>query len=732
MGLCYNIAFVFLFDKIYPEECSIIGTFQILNKEEKENTNKYIIKVLNISEIKYSKNTKLILYEKENFIPGDIIKTSGNFEKGDTSRNYKGFNYRKYLKTKKIYGIIYSDKSIFICNKININTLIEQLRLNFSNKIDELYNKNYNDFLKGILVGNSNNIDEKIKNNFQNSNISHILAISGLHISYVILGLNFILNKIIKNKKVRNYFIIIFLILFIFFTGFSPSCIRAVIMSSMIILAFNFNRKSNFYLNFITAFFIIILINPFFIHSVGMWLSFMGTLGIVVFHKVLFKICKFKLRKMKYKKLHLKIINIILLSVSAQILILPIMIYNFNTFSLTFMISNFFISFFIPLILCLGYISVFISFLNFPFIKIIIYIEEFLIFIVFKIAEICSNLPFSKIYIITPNILCFFIYYFFILLIIYLFKRRKKLFFKIILLKNVKKIFFKYFKKYFKILIIISLIIFINPINKNLEIYFVDVGQGDCTVIYTPSGKNIIIDGGEGNTDKYDYGEKVVLPYLLDRKIRKIDYMIISHADSDHIGGCFAILENLKVEKIILGLQSKESDQLKDLIKIAKEKKIEIKVVKSGDKLKIEKEVYIDILWPIEGEMVQENPLNNNSLVCKLIYKNFSMLFTGDIEKESEEKIVQFYKNTNKLNSNILKIAHHGSKTSSSPTFIEKVKPQIALIGVSKNNKFGHPNNGVIERLKSRNIKIYRTDKNGEIDIKVDKNGKYNILSIIF
>ena len=130
--------------------------------------------------------------------------------------------------------------------------------------------------------------------------------------------------------------------------------------------------------------------------------------------------------------------------------------------------------------------------------------------------------------------------------------------------------------------------------------------------------------------------------------------------------------------------------------------------------------------------MVQENPLNNNSLVCKLIYKNFSMLFTGDIEKESEEKIVQFYKNTNKLNSNILKIAHHGSKTSSSPTFIEKVKPQIALIGVSKNNKFGHPNNGVIERLKSRNIKIYRTDKNGEIDIKVDKNGKYNILSIIF
>lgn len=700
-----------------------------MNKEKKESTNKYVVKALIITKINHSKNTKLILYSKEDYIPGDIINIFGDFEKANLARNYKGFDYRKYLKTQKIYGIIYSDNSKFICNKITPISLVELGRQSFSDTINKLYNKNYNDFLNGILIGNSSNIDEKIKENFQNSNISHVLAISGLHISYLISGINFILKIVIKNKKMRNFIIILFLIMFIFFTGFSPSCIRACIMSCLIILSFNLNRRSNFYINIFISFFIIILINPFNIYSVGMWLSFMGTLGIVVFHKILFRIFQIKLRKVKFKKIFLKIIEIILLTLSAQIFIFPIIIYIFNTISLTFVIANFFISFFIPLILIIGYISVFLFYINFPFIKIIIYLEEILIFIVFKIADICSKIPLSKIYITTPNIIYFFIYYIFIFGIIYHFKKRKFHYLKIILSINLKQIFRnKYNKKYFRILIIIILIILINPINKlnrNLKIYFVDVGQGECSVIVTPKGKNIIIDGGEGNTDKYDYGKKVVLPYLLDRKIRKIDYMIISHTDSDHIGGLFAILENVKVDKIIIGIQPENSKQLESLIKIAKKKKIEIKVLQAGDKLKIEEELFIDILWPNKKDLIADNPLNNNSLVCKLIYKKFTMLFTGDIEKDAEEKIVHLYRNTNILESSFLKLAHHGSGTSSCQDILEIIKPKIALIGVGKNNKFGYPNNEVIKRLEICGTKIYRTDEYGEIIIEVDKNGKY-------
>ena len=155
-------------------------------------------------------------------------------------------------------------------------------------------------------------------------------------------------------------------------------------------------------------------------------------------------------------------------------------------------------------------------------------------------------------------------------------------------------------------------------------------------------------------------------------------------------------------------------------------RRLKLQLLRSGDELKIEKDLKIQILWP-KQEQIQENILNNNSIVAKLIYKNFSMLLTGDIEAIAEEEILKEYKNSNILNSTILKVAHHGSKSSSTQNFIEKVKPKISLIGVGENNTFGHPNEGVIERLKKINAKIYRTDEMGEIIIEVSKRGKLKI-----
>ena len=170
----------------------------------------------------------------------------------------------------------------------------------------------------------------------------------------------------------------------------------------------------------------------------------------------------------------------------------------------------------------------------------------------------------------------------------------------------------------------------------------------------------------------------------------------------------------------MIGKQFEESDNYKKLVKIAKEKKIIINIVNAGEKLEIEKELYFDVLWPEKEKNVAENSINNNSLVLKLNYKQFNILFTGDIEKIAEEEIVKKYK-SKELKADILKIAHHGSKTSSIEKFIDLVSPQIALIGVGENNKFNHPNEEVIDRLEKKNIKIYRTDKNGEISLKINK-----------
>lgn len=164
--------------------------------------------------------------------------------------------------------------------------------------------------------------------------------------------------------------------------------------------------------------------------------------------------------------------------------------------------------------------------------------------------------------------------------------------------------------------------------------------------------------------------------------------------------GIFTIIEELKIGKIIIGKQFENCENYNKFIKRVKEKNIKVHEVEKGQKIKIEKDIYVDILWPNSTNIITENSINNNSLVFKIIYKNFSMLFTGDIEEIAENQILQHYKdNLDVFKSTILKLAHHGSKSSSTEEFLDVVKPKIALIGVGENNKFGHPNSSVLERL---------------------------------
>lgn len=189
------------------------------------------------------------------------------------------------------------------------------------------------------------------------------------------------------------------------------------------------------------------------------------------------------------------------------------------------------------------------------------------------------------------------------------------------------------------------------------------------------------------------------MPYILDRGYTKIDTIIVSHFDTDHMTSLCQIMKKLKVKNVIIGKQFEDSENLQEFLKIAKEKNVKVNVVEAGDKISIEKNLYFHVLWPDSSNIITEKILNNNALVCKLYYKNFSMLFTGDIEESAEKELIKKYTDTNVLNSTILKVAHHGSKTSSIKEFVNLVKPKIAVIGVGKNNLYGHPSSEVIERL---------------------------------
>ena len=374
-------------------------------------------------------------------------------------------------------------------------------------------------------------------------------------------------------------------------------------------------------------------------------------------------------------------------------MIMPITILNFNTFSLTFFISNILASPLLGIIIILGFIAIFVSFVLNPISKILFFVLNLFLELLIFISEIVTKIPGSSILVKTPNLVSVITYYILILFINYFFiikknpiRRFQKKIIKICTIKNIKRII----KIIARIFLIISfLTMLVRVINPTLKIYFIDVGQGDCTLIITPKGKKILIDGGEGKNE-------ILLPYLLDRGINKIDYIIISHFDSDHCNGLIEVMEKIKVGKVIVSKQPGESEEYRNILEIIKRKNIEAYVVKAQDRITIEKDLYINILNP--AGKLEFNDLNNNAIVAKLIYKNFSMLFTGDIEK-AEENIAQKYKNN--LKSTILKVAHHGSKTSTNEEFLKYVEPQIALIGVGENNKFGHPNQQIIEKLKN-------------------------------
>lgn len=540
-----------------------------------------------------------------------------------------------------------------------------------------------------------------------------MLAVSGSHITYIISAFSILMEK--KNKRITKILTIIFLIFFMALTGFTASVVRASIMGILILTSGLVHRKSDTINNLGISSLIILICNPYTIIDAGFWLSFAGTMGIILLEEPInsyfqkFKICKIKPISW--------IINSFTITFAANIIIIPIMAYMFSTFSMTFWISNILAAPVMEFVTIYGFLMYFISIFLLPLAKFLGIILNFSLNSLIKIAEITSLIPGSSIYIKTPYLLECIIYYL-ILFLIFNWKRIKEKLENNKILEKIKKNSYKYIS-----IILISIILtntISNKIFQEIKIYFVDVGQGDSTLIQTIEGKNILIDGGGSEFGSFDVGESILLPYLLDRRITTIDYLMISHFDSDHIGGVFAILENLEVKNIIISKQGETSENLKKFYEITNNKGIRTIIVKKGDIVEIDKYSHFEILFP-EDNLIEDNILNNNSIVARFNSLDFSILFTGDIEEIAEKRLCELYSGTDKLEAFVLKVAHHGSKTSSTEEFLELVKPKIALIGVGKNNNFGHPNIDVIERLENMGSKIYRTDNCGEIIIRINR-----------
>jgi competence protein ComEC len=628
---------------------------------------------------------------------GDSLYIEGEFKKPEEARNYKGYNYKQYLKTKKIIGTVELEKAKIL--KSSNGSFIHNIQKYIKDTINGTLTDEEGNLLLAILLGDKDKLSEDIQESFKTSNLSHMLAVSGAHVSYIILGLTYVLQNSIIGKKNGKIVCIFFLLVFMAITNFTPSVTRACIMAVLTLFSGIVYRKSDVYTNISVAALITLIFNPYSLLDLGFQLSYGGTIGIIIF-----------IKRIQEKKSNSKVVNYIkqmaLVSIYANIIIIPIMMYHFNTVSLTFIISNIMASPILGIIVINGFLFIITSITVKPLTRLIAIFIKPILSILIKISQICSKLPFSNILVVTPYMFNVISYY---AIILYCIKSKKNNKCKIIICLLI-------------VLILINFIIYIFP--QKLRIFFIDVGQGDSTLIITPDKKTVLVDGG--GSDSFDVGEKVLLPYLLDRRILKVDYVLISHFDTDHCGGILTIMEKVKVKNIIISEQAEHSENYERFKKLMIHKKIRLIEVKKGDKIKIGRYSEFKILFPT-SRLLSENPLNNNSIVAQFNYNNFKMLFTGDIEKLAEQQILKTEKA--EIRADILKVAHHGSKTSSIPEFIKAVRPKIALIGVGKNNTFGHPNQQTIKNLENIKCRIYRTDLQGEIIIKIDQKGRMNVKS---
>ncbi len=700
MILIQNYKYENLYKK-YNDKDIICKAEIISDLIQNDYKNVYKIRVISINEEKkIFRNSKLYVYvNKKNSKKikyGEKVIIKGVFKEPNGRRNYKGFNYKEYLKTLKIYGSINaeniesSEEFVFytsiksINKKINLLVVLNNLKNEIKENIKQYFDKETSALLIGILLGSKEDIKEEQIEEFSQSNILHILAVSGMHVIYIILIFNFLCKKLFT-KKVGNFITSIILVVYMIITDLSPSVVRAVVSGIIVLFSEILYLRSDKWENIGTSCLILLMCNPFALENVSLILSYSATLGILIIKNdfsLMYKNCIQKIeRKNEYRrrrkekiflklsknKFYKKLIEAVILTLSVNFILIPINMYYFNKINLFSLIIPIIISFIIGPIMIIGIAFIILSFTKIQIILIIISkIESNLLKIMSILGHLGSIIPCNNVFVITPNAFEILIYYIsvFLSIKIAVVYSKNNLSQTDIRIKNLVNLFkFRCIRNKKRIISVFMCVIIIfsvfNCYPRNLRIYFIDVGQGDSTLLITPYNRSILIDGGGSKSSSFDVGKNTLLPYLLNRRIKKIDYLFISHFDSDHCEGLMYIIENLKIGTIIIGKKYELCDNYKKFVSIVENKKIKVKIVEAGMKINIEKDIYFNILWPDSENMISDNAINNNSLVCKLLYRNFSILFTGDIEKKAEELILS--KNIN-LKADVLKIAHHRFK----------------------------------------------------------------------
>ena len=699
------------------EACYAVGKVQLLSDPSRAVPAKFLIRFQELIPLRYGKHLTL----------------TGVLRQPDTQRNPGGFDYRAYLARQNVSGIIYHQGLLDIGEQSGFPPLrwIEALRVRTEQIIDNAYsgletlptNALHAKLLKAILLGKRSDVPSETLDTFRNSGTFHVLAVSGLHVGLVAMFCYIALSTFRIPKKMLSLLTILAVLIYACLVGFRPSVFRASLMAILFLFAIIIDREADLFNLLAVAALALLLLNPMQLWDVGFQLSFVAVASIVYLvpkmEKPFRKLWESaesddvsNLQKIKNTAVKWLVLSY-LVTFAAQLGTGPLIAVHFyRAYPLGIIVGPFAVGL-VSLVVGVGIVSVCVGFIWLPLAKLLALVNHAIIFIFLKLIGVFGQ-EWGIIKLAQPTLGLIVVYVAVCIGITH----------------------WRYVHKQRRIASLIGLSVIaiwvwdsaLHEKGRMLEVITLDVGQGDAAIIRFPDGKTMLIDGGiqrsyydekREREVEYDVGERIIEPYLDAHGIRKLDLVMLTHPDIDHGGGLAHILQNYNIKWIIgipdMQLESQTHQRLRS---IAKAQGISYSFPDKGN-VELTSTATLNLLHPIDAAStdLMDRDKNDDSLVVKLSYGEVDILFTGDIESKAETHLIASRQD---LRSEIIKVPHHGSRTSSSAQFLDAVQPRYAVFSLGKGNRFQFPHVDVVARYRERNCVQLRTDQLGAIVLKTD------------
>lgn len=659
----------------------------------------------------------LVYSSNGGYRPGNIIKADGRYVPFQISRNEGNFNQRQYQQSRKWEFRVYADSETLLSQQENkYAVFLGGLRAKMKGVFVDAMDDADAGLMADMALGEKSLLDPEVKALYQDAGISHILAISGLHVSILGMGLLSFLQRLGCNRKWSAILAAAIVCSFCIFSGMEVSTVRAVGMFLLMMAAQVLGRSYDSITALCASAAVQLWNNPFLPEYAGFLFSYGAVLGVVVVWKIVWraKEAQEKERRKKETKrrreegrkcgrlqqVGQKLCDIICVSVCIQLATLPLTLYFYYEVPVYGVFVNACILPFVGILLFLGFAGGLLGIL-FPALGAVILTPAgWLLAFNEAVCTMAGKLPFANFIAGKPPVEMLFAYYSVLGVCLYLIWRRGKT------------------RYLWGIVLMLACLLFVRG-NARFEVDVLDVGQGDGILVQNENGEHFFVDGG--SSDVASVGKYRILPFLKSRKIRSVKGWIVSHADADHVNGLMEILQQgYPVETLILARDMVRDEAMESLLQAAKEAECQVMYVSPGMRFGSGSAVFTVLAPNGSGE-----DRNASSLSVLLEHPGFTGVFTGDIGTEQEQELAESgdLARYGAEDVDFYKAAHHGSDYSNSQKFLGMISPKITVVSCGKKNSYGHPGRKALERIQETGSRVFLTMEQGQVCIQPGEEG---------